>query len=143
MPEKYRVVQFESPFSAQDADGVVVNVAYALAGMRDSLDWGDAPFASHLLYTQVLDDAVLEERARGMAAGLAIGVNAVATVVYGDLGISRGMQFGIDHAIKMGRPVEFHKLYTDHLTLAQLHTAILENSPRDPELIRALYARNM
>lgn len=143
MVEKLRVVQFESPFGAPDADGIVRNVAYALLGMRDSLQRGEAPFASHLLYTQMLDDAIPEERTLGIDAGLAIGANAEATVVYEDLGVSRGMQYGIDHAVELGRPIERRKLYANLLDAAQLQEAILSDSPLNPELIRTIYARNM
>lgn len=143
MANTLRVVQFESPFGASDADGIVRNVAYALAGMRDSLQRGEAPFASHLLYTQMLDDAVAHERAMGIDAGLAIGRAALATVVYEDLGISRGMQYGITNAHENKRPVEHRRLYSSLLSTSELHTQILADSPLDPQLIRAIYARNM
>jgi hypothetical protein len=87
------------------------NVAYAKRAMRDSLERGEAPIASHLLYTQVLDDSVPTDRALGIIAGLAWGTVAEATVVYADLGISSGMQHGIDHANGHGRPVEYRWLY--------------------------------
>lgn len=54
-----------------------------------------------------LDDSDPEERALGIEAGLAWGVEAEATVVYTDLGISRGMRYGIERAEKEGRPVEY------------------------------------
>ena len=68
--------------------------------------------ASHLLYTQpgVLDDDWPEERRLGIIAGLAIGRYAKATVVYTDLGISGGMQFGIQRAKDEGREVIERKL---------------------------------
>mgnify|MGYP001601857141 CR=1 FL=1 len=50
----------------------------------------------------------------GMAAGLAWGRVAAATVVYQDLGISEGMQQGIDRAIAEGRPVERRWLQDSH-----------------------------
>ena len=143
MSEKLRVVQFESPFGAPDADGVVRNVAYALAGMRDSLQRGEAPFASHLLYTQMLDDTIADERAMGIDAGLEIGKAAELTVVYADLGVSRGMQYGIDKANEIGRPVEFRHLYAPLLETALLYEQILTRSPLDPQLIRQIYARGM
>ena len=42
------------------------NILYARACMKDCLNKGEAPFLSHLLYTQVLDDDVKEERALGI-----------------------------------------------------------------------------
>ncbi len=143
MTEKRRKVQFESPFGAPHADGIVCNVAYALVGMRDSLYRGEAPFASHLLYTQMLDDTVPTERSMGILAGLVIGENADATVVYEDLGMSRGMEMGIDHARELGRPVEFRRLYPHLTAVTDLYGQILADSPLDPEFIRAIYARNM
>lgn len=99
-----RLVILESPY----AGDVVANVAYARAAMRDSLLRGEAPAASHLLYTQegVLDDGNPAERALGIEAGLAWGRAAEATVVYEDMGVSRGMLQGIARAMAEGRPVE-------------------------------------
>lgn len=66
--------------------------------MADCLLRGEAPIASHLLYTQpgVLDDDVPNERALGIAAGLAWAKVADARVFYMDLGMSRGMQASVD-----------------------------------------------
>lgn len=140
--EKKRFVQFESPFGAPDAEGIVRNVTYALIGMRDSLQRGEAPFASHLLYTQMLDDELPDERTMGIVAGLRIGEHAEATVVYEDLGISRGMQMGIDHALDLGRPIEYRRLSSSLTDVAALGMQIANDSPLDSTLIRQLYARN-
>ena len=103
-----RLVIVESPY----AGNIERNVAYARAAMADCLKRGEAPFASHLLYTQegVLDDAKPEERAFGIAAGLTWARCADATVVYADLGISGGMRIGITNAQKQSRPVEYRKI---------------------------------
>ena len=103
-----RLVIVESPF-AGDIEG---NIAYARACVRDSLSRGEAPIASHLLYTQdgILRDEVPEERQWGIDAGLAWGAVAEATVVYTDRGISRGMAYGIDSAHRAGRRVEYRSL---------------------------------
>lgn len=103
-----RLVLLESPYSG-DVEG---NLAYARAAAADCLRRGEAPFASHLIYTQpgVLDDAILAERSLGIVAGLAWGRAAAATVVYTDLGTSPGMSIGIDRARREGRPVEFRSL---------------------------------
>lgn len=88
------------------------NIQYARAAMKDSLSRGEAPYASHLLYTQdgVLDDTDPKEREWGITAGFAWRQVAKKTVVYNDLGISRGMQYGIDDAQKRGTPVEYRTL---------------------------------
>jgi hypothetical protein len=100
-----RRVILESPY----AGDIETNVTYARASLRDSLLRGEAPIASHLLYTQpgVLDDSDPTERAVGINAGLSWGAEAEATVVYADLGISSGMSYGIRRAVSEGRPVEY------------------------------------
>lgn len=102
------IVIIESPY----AGGIERNVAYLRACLRDSLLRGEAPYASHGLYTQegVLDDLVPEEREHGIEAGFAFRKVASLTAVYDDLGISHGMQLGIDHAIEEGCPFEYRKL---------------------------------
>ncbi len=102
------LVLIESPY----AGDIEANLAYLHAAMRDCLFRGEAPFASHALYTLsgVLDDTIPEEREVGIQAGLAWGLAAARTVVYTDRGISRGMQQGIDDAKRVGRPVEFRSL---------------------------------
>lgn len=101
-------VIIESPF-AGDRDR---NLRYLRAALRDCLLRGEAPFASHALYTQagVLDDDKPAERDHGIAAGFAWRHVAQATVVYVDLGTSRGMQLGIDAAQAMGHPIEIRRL---------------------------------
>lgn len=98
-----RLVIVESPFK-----GVPEATQYARAALRDCLLRGEAPFASHLLYTQpgVLNDDVPDERFHGINAGLEWGSRADATVVYTDLGVSSGMEYGIARAERDGRPVE-------------------------------------
>lgn len=103
-----RFVIVESPF----AGDVARNVKYAQAAVRDCLLRGEAPFASHLLYTQlgVLRDDVPEERLKGINAGLELAKRADLTVVYTDLGISRGMWAGIAAADAACRPIEVRRL---------------------------------
>lgn len=107
-----RLVILESPFAAPTPEGVLENISYARACMRDCLNRGEAPYASHLLYTQpgVLDDTVAHERALGIEAGLRWGRYASATVVYVDRGVSRGMRMGIERAEKEGREVLYRWL---------------------------------
>ena len=106
--QKLRRVILESPY----AGDLETNLAYARAALRDCLNRGEAALASHLLYTQegVLDDTQPLERAIGMQAGFAWSEFAEASVVYIDLGISPGMQYGIDRAGREGRAVEFRSL---------------------------------
>ena len=101
-------VEIESPFSGD----VERNVRYLRACMRDCLLRGEAPIASHALYTQpgVLDDGVPEERKLGMEAGKFWTPFAEALVVYTDLGISGGMEWGIERSKAWNISIEYRKL---------------------------------
>lgn len=103
-----RLVIIESPY----AGDVEANVEYARRCVRDSLSRGEAPIASHLLYTQpgVLDDDVPSERQWGIDAGLAWRAVAQASVVYTDRGISKGMEYGIAAAEAAGVLVEYRSI---------------------------------
>ncbi len=107
-----RRVIIESPYGGTP-EIVERNVAYARRAMLDSLRRGEAPFASHLIYTQVLDDSVADDRKLGMSAGFAWVEVAQKTAVYTDLGISSGMQRGIEVAEKNGLPVEYREIGVD------------------------------
>ncbi|MGL4757267.1 MAG: hypothetical protein ACRCXB_33360 [Aeromonadaceae bacterium] len=83
------------------------NTKYARRALLDSLERGEAPYASHLLYTQVLDDSTPEQRWHGLEAGWAWQSVVDAVVVYTDWGISVGMQAAIDSA---KCPVEYRSI---------------------------------
>lgn len=101
-------VVIESPY----AGDVELNLRYLRACMHHSITHDEAPYASHALYTQpgVLDDDRPIERELGIVAGFCWRDVADLTVVYTDLGITRGMQYGIDDANRKGRPVEYRTL---------------------------------
>ncbi|MEO5949797.1 MAG: hypothetical protein ABIP74_05315 [Candidatus Saccharimonas sp.] len=134
-------VQLESPFGAKTREGIITNVAYALIAMHDSLWRNEAPFASHLLYTQMFNDNDADERRIGIEAGLAIGEHAEFTALYEDLGISTGMQMGIAHAENIGRPIVHRRLYDASLSLDEITARIHTDSPLSLETIGAVYAR--
>jgi hypothetical protein len=102
------LVLIESPF----AGDVKKNIRYARACMRDALIRGEYPFVMHLLYTQdgILNDDIPSERNLGIEAGLAWGKFADKTIVYTDLGITPGMEKGIQRAKEEGREIEFRQL---------------------------------
>lgn len=109
---KRRLVILESPYAGADQAEIARNVAFARACVRDSLNRGEAPIASHLLYTQpgVLRDEVPDERLWGIEAGLAWRRVAEASVVYTDFGLSAGMRKGMESALLSGLPVEKRQL---------------------------------
>lgn len=103
------LVILESPY----AGNIERNTRYARKCMADCFNRGEAPFASHLLYTQegVLNDDITEERELGINAGLLWGAKADKVVVYTDYGISEGMEYGIQAAEKAGMLIEYRMMY--------------------------------
>ena len=98
----------ESPY----AGDIETNVEYARACVRDSLRRGEAPLASHLLYTQpgILNDDDPQERQLGIDAGLEWLAAADKHVFYVDRKLSRGMAFALSKAKETGANVEVRKL---------------------------------
>lgn len=99
-----RRVILESPY----AGDIAANELYARKCLHDCLMRGEAPLASHLLYTQphVLDEHKPEERKLGIDAGHSWYSVAEACVVYEDLGVSKGMLEGIKIAEHWNLPIE-------------------------------------
>lgn len=107
-------VILESPF----AGNIPRNIAYAKLCLKDCLLRGEAPIASHLLFTQpgILDDTKPEERKLGIGAGHAWIKLAAKSVVYTDYGFSSGMDAGIREAAKAGTLIEFRTLERSVIT---------------------------
>lgn len=105
-----RRVVIESPLSPSNGFSFEDNQEYARRCMKDSLNRGEAPYASHLLYTQMLDDFDPEERKLGMEAGFLWGEAAPTVAVYTDRGMSSGMIEGIKRAQARGARIEFRSL---------------------------------
>lgn len=105
------LVVIESPFSAPSRSEEGLHILYAREALRDSIGRGEAPIASHLLYTQVLKDSEPDERELGMVAGFAWGSRAELVAVYADLGISRGMRRGMQTYIDAGIALEMRYLW--------------------------------
>jgi hypothetical protein len=111
-PHRTPLVVIESPFAGSNAYNVKKNVEYARAAMADSLKRGEAPIASHLLYTQpgILNDDIPEERHQGIEAGLSWAAVSDLTVFYVDRGWSKGMYAAFYRAKDAGRPYELRCL---------------------------------
>ena len=110
--KKRDLVNLESPF----AGNTELNILYARFCMHDSLvNHNEAPFASHLLYTQphVLRDDVPRERETGISAGRDFSDMTQKTVMYLDLGISSGMEYAMTHAKETNHPLEQRSLPDD------------------------------
>jgi hypothetical protein len=104
------LVIIESPYMGS----VERNIAYAQQCMGDSLKRGEAPFASHLLYTQILDDTIPQQRMMGMQRAFEWYRCADLMAVYTDRGISSGMQKGMEVAEQLKIKIEYRKLDGNH-----------------------------
>jgi len=109
IPALARRVIIESPFRGD----TIRNLRYLRACLHDSLMRGEAPFASHALYTQpgVLDDTIEAERVRGIAAGYSWGIVSDLFVFYIDLGWSLGMQEAYELCSRNHYRLEIRSLY--------------------------------
>ena len=127
---KPKYVDVETPYRANTEDATKKNILYARACVRDCIMKGEVPFASHLFFTQpgILDDTIQAERDRGIRAGklLIEGLPDIVTVVYTNLGISEGMQIGINRAKTNGRSIDWRTLPNDwerkELEIARRHS---------------------
>lgn len=113
-----RLVIIESPY----AGDIGANTEYARAAMRDSLERGEYPIASHLLYPQpgILDELKPKERQWGIEAGLAWREVAEKAVFYVDRGWSSGMLAARELYIKENKPFGVRSIY-EPLTLPLQH----------------------
>lgn len=100
------LVIIESPY----AGDVATNLAYARACLRDSLERGEAPIASHLLHTQVLDDTIPADRECGIDAGTAWIRVCDLMACYIDKGYSQGMVCAARLAHHLGKRVVIRSL---------------------------------
>lgn len=101
-----KLVVIESPL----AGDFNRNIKYARLCALDCLQKGEAPYASHLFFTQMLDDEMIEERELGIKAGFLWANAAAKRVVYDDFGMSVGMERGIAHGKSIGQEIEYRKL---------------------------------
>ena len=96
----------ESPFSGDTER----NLAYAREALLHSLSRGEAPFASHLLYPQVLNDLDPDQRGRGIEAGFAWWPSVAYVAFYVDLGWSLGMRQALERAAQLHTPVVIRRI---------------------------------
>lgn len=115
-PTRRRVI-LESPYRGFDRDDRLDNIDYARTCLRDSINRGEAPIASHLLYTQqgVLDDNNPNERNLGIECGLAWLPVSSLSVFYTDRGWSSGMLYALhNHNLKSNYPFRLRSLSGRH-----------------------------
>ena len=102
-------VYVASPFKGATVEETRQNIVYARLCMLDSLERGEAPYLSHLLYTQVWAETD-ELRDAGLRAGDAMREACDLVALYTDLGVTPGMQRALDatpFGKSVGRNVHF------------------------------------
>jgi len=127
---KFSLVIVESPY----AGDVEENLIYARLCCRDSYMRGENPFASHLFYTQFMDDKLKEEREAGILLGFEHWERASKIVFYIDKGLSNGMRSALDRAIDHQMRVEMRYLHEGPLYAQDKHFRTLPKSPIHGEL---------
>jgi len=103
-------VIIESPYAENNGLTVDDHIFYAQKCLLDSLMRQETPFASHILYTQVLNDLDKNQRELGMRLALKWYEVADLCAVYQDLGISKGMRYGMDCAKEIGLTIEYRSI---------------------------------
>lgn len=106
-PEKSPVVMIESPYSGD----VEANEDYARTALWDSLERGEAPIATHLLWTQVWDDTCEKTRSTALSRCRTLRNRVDNVVFYVDLGFSDGMKRALAECIEDDLSYEFRSGY--------------------------------
>ncbi len=99
-------VILESPYAGE----IERNRIFAICCIRDMLDRGEAPYASHVLYPPASQKFTKKERDRGMKAGYAWMAVADLVAVYTNLGQTEGMLRGITRAKLLKLRIEWRQL---------------------------------
>jgi hypothetical protein len=104
----------ESPYAGDTAD----NIEYAKKCCLDCIKRGEVPFASHLFFTQFLDDKNPDHRTIGVHMGYDFLEKAEEIVFYTDLGLSPGMEKALAKAFMEGKPVKKRSIAGAHAAQA-------------------------
>ena len=104
------IVIVESPF----AGDMEQNRIYAIAACADCFRRGELPFASHLLYPQILNELDAKQREQGITAGYAFWPLARKIVFYTDNGWSEGMTRAKQRVDNLGYIWEERQLVITH-----------------------------
>ena len=88
------------------AGAVEQNLAFAARCCRLAIDRGLTPIAAHMLYPQILDDGIPEERTAGLRLGLDVLRHCGSAWVCGSR-ISQGMDGEIQEARRLAIPIQY------------------------------------
>jgi len=127
---KMKRVVVESPYKGN----IKLNEIFGEFCLHECLVvYNESPFASHLLYTRryVLRDHVPADRKLGINAGFEWRDVSDYTVFYVDLGMTEGMQLGIDDCEEKGRGYSIRRMLDE--TWEEFLKACEENGLEKPE----------
>lgn len=99
-------VIIESPY----AGDVEANMEYLQLCILDSIARGEAPMASHQMYTRALKDAEPAQRALGIICGFVWLTKAEMQVFYIDRGWSPGMRAAQIEGRRLGVPQKYREI---------------------------------
>lgn len=97
--ESRKLTIIESPY----AGDIISNRKYLCRCILDSIQRGEAPFASHMMYPPVLDDDEPGQRLLGISCGFAWWEVAQLIAFYTDYGMSPGMTVAFERAKATGK----------------------------------------
>lgn len=130
VPMSSNLLIIESPYAGNRGS----NCEYARKVMKHFAFKGCPSFASHLYYTQVLDDFKFNERRLGIDLGFAIWPLATQIIFATDLGWSRGMLHAAKKALTECKPFDLFSFdiggpfyptsQTQTLTLTEIQYAL-------------------
>lgn len=106
-----------SPYRAKTEAELDNHIDYAQELTRKAMAAGLAPITPHLYLTQVTNDEIPEQRARGLEAGQALLLLCDCVIIGNRYGISAGMQAEIGLAEQQGVAII---AITDETTPAEL-----------------------
>lgn len=108
----YYPTLLESPYASPDPHTKAIYYTYTLLAARLLTKHGHNPLASHLYYTQFLDDEITAQRQLGfILARKAFGEVSRSSMVASDFGLSSGMINGINMANASWKPVFYLQLF--------------------------------
>lgn len=99
----------ESPFAGHRD----MNADYLKACLRDCVNRGEVPFASHGFFVHFLNEDLPDEREMGIKMGYDFWEKADKVVFYMDLAMSKGMQSALIKAFAENKPIERRQLPED------------------------------
>lgn len=104
----------ESPCRAPTETQRLLYRSYLNRALRDCIERGESPYASHATLVGPLDDRNPSERALGIEAGYAWWDLADYIVFYIDHGWSEGMLLAAERAGILDKPYQTRSLSEDH-----------------------------